>query len=351
MDPATSAPHDAAAAQARRDNFVRWDPADRVGHAESFFLKANAPDEPLAFWLKFTILAAPRGARPPKVEVWAVVFDRRGGGEAHVAAKETFLAAEAILGRDRFLFEIGPSRLEPGRTRGEVRSGGHEIAWDLAFSEGAPPLHLFPSEALYEIRAFPRTKDLVPHPDSRFEGTLRVDGREIAVRDWPGGQGHNWGRGHADRYAWALVNAFRGHPGTYFEGASARLRFGPIATPYLTLMILRHGGRTYDFRSPALWWNRSVELRPGRWAFVAASGEARLQGLFLADARDTVGLVYEDPAGARAYCLNSKIGRCRLRLALRAGRRFEHAVTLESADKAALELLVREEGHGVKIYA
>lgn len=338
-----------AISQALRDNFVRWDPSDRAGHVESFFLKANAPEEPVAVWLKFTILA-PTDGRAPVAEVWAVVFDRRSGTVESVGAKETFPAASAELGRDRFLFAVGGSRLEPGRTAGAVRGGGREIAWDLAFTEGGPPLHIFPSEALYEMRRVPRSKQLSPHPDSLFSGTVRVDGREIAVRDWPGEQGHNWGRGHS--YAvWAHVNMFRKSPGTVFEGASARVKVGPFTTPLLTLMVLRHRGHTFAFNGLTQLWNRSVELTRGRWAFTAESREARLSGLFLAEPKEQVALIYEDPDGTKRYCLNSKIARCRLRLAVRAGRGFEHAATLETGDKAALEVLVREEGHGVKVLA
>ena len=105
-------------------------------------------------------------------------------------------------------------------TRGRART----IAWDLRFGGGAGPFHLFPSEALYEIEAFPRTKQVTPWPDARFDGRVVVDGREWKIESWRGMQGHNWGRGHALRYAWAQVNAFADAPGTFFEGTSAQLK-------------------------------------------------------------------------------------------------------------------------------
>lgn len=334
---------------AARDNLVRHRPGDARGHVESFFLKANAPDRPLAFWIKFTILS-PAG-RPQEAvgEVWAIVFDRALGPP--LAVKETFSLAECALGRTAPGFSTSRAALGPLSTRGAIGAAGREIAWDLVFDEGAPPLHLFPCEALYETETFPRSKLLTPHPDSRFDGALCVGGREIAVRGWRGCQGHNWGRSHAHRYAWAHVDAFDGAEGTYFEGFSAQVKIGPLTTPPLTLLALVHGGRTYDFRGIAHWLNRSVELAPGRWTFFARSRTARLRGEVVADSRETAGLIYEDPSGEKAHCLNSKLARCRLDLEIAAGKRFEPVATLETAHRAALEVLVRGEAHGVPIIA
>jgi hypothetical protein len=343
---------------AERWNLVRFRPESRAGHVESYFLKANEPGGARAVWIKFTVLAPIGRPEAAVAEVWAVAFDGRSG--AHVAGKETFPIGRAELPRDRFRFEVGGSMLEGGATRGRIRAAGagagagagaDEIAWDLKFDEGAPPLLLFPSEALYEVEAFPRSKLLSPHPDSRFEGRVSVGGAEWRVAGWPGMQGHNWGRGHALRYAWAHVNAFRDAPGTVFEGFSAKVRLGPVATPYLSLLFLRHRGRDFDFRGIRQWLSRDVSVGRYFWAFAAESEDARLAGRIEAPAEDFAGLTYEDPDGARAACLNSKIARARLELFERAGPRFEPIATLEADRSAALELLVRERDHGIRMLA
>ncbi len=148
-----------AGADAGRDNRVRWVPGDRGGHVESYFLKANALDRPLAFWIKFTILSPEGRPEDAVAESWAIVFDR-ASGRGPIAVKETFPAAQARL--EGPVFETPSARLEPGATRGRLRGPGGEIEWDLAFEGEAPPLHLFPSDALYETRIFPRSKRLTP---------------------------------------------------------------------------------------------------------------------------------------------------------------------------------------------
>ncbi len=340
--------------QAERDAAVRWRPgaAAAEGHVESLFLKANAPGTGRAFWLKFTIFAPAGRPADTVAEVWAIVFDRASG--EHAAGKETFPIAGADLGNGAsFRFAAGTSVLEPGATRGRVRAaGGRLIEWDLRFEALGPPMRLYPSDALYEIQAFPRIKQLSPYPVARFKGIIVVDGTPFDVDGWPGAIGHNWGRGHAFRYAWAQVNAFAdAPPGTVFEGASAKLKLGPVETPYMSVMWLRYGAREFDFRGVRHWFNRSVEVARYRWSFVAEGPEARLAGRFEARPDDLVGLVYRDPDGKQAFCLNSKIASCRLELSERTRRGFSPVATLVSEDAAALELLVRETDHGIPIQA
>lgn len=331
---------------AERDNLARFREGDPAGHMESFFLKANAPEGGRAFWIRFTVFAPAGRARDAVAEVWAIAFDRARG---HVAVKETYPVAAADLRRDRFRVAAGRSSLGPGATRGRLEGPAGAIEWDLAFTEGAPPAHLYPIEAFYDLDVFPRQKYLTPHPDSRFGGRIVAGGETWEVRDWPGMQGHTWGRGHALRYAWAHVNAFRDAPGTWFEGASAKIKLGPVPTPFLTLAFLRHAGRDYDFRGARHWINRSAEIGYYRWSFAAENDQARLEARVEARAEDLVGLLYLDPDGGRVHCLNSKIATCRLVLSERAGWKIGRTTTLEAPGAAALELLVREEDHGIAI--
>ncbi|MGZ5276148.1 MAG: hypothetical protein ACXWCU_09515, partial [Caldimonas sp.] len=66
-----------------RSRFVAGDPA---GHYESWFLRANHAERPLAFWIRYTVFC-PKG-RPNEAvgELWAIYFDGESGRIA--AAKE-----------------------------------------------------------------------------------------------------------------------------------------------------------------------------------------------------------------------------------------------------------------------
>jgi tocopherol cyclase-like protein len=348
--PAPSAPAAAPNVQLgymTNSNGVRWISGDRDGHVESFFVKANAPGEGRAIWLRFTLRSPRRSPENASAEVWAVLFDQQTGPPR--AWKSSGSARSATLSREQLGFEALGCELAPGFTRGSIPGPAGEIAWELRWSGRGDELRLLPTDALYESRRFPRTKLLSAEPDGRFDGWVAAGQRRLELRDWPGMQGHNWGRGHAARYAWGHANAFAGHPGTVFEGASAAVRVGRVMTPLLTIALLRHNGRSHDFRGARHWLNRSARIEPARWSFRASSDEARIDVAFETAPQDTAGLVYEDPDGERAICLNSKLARCRIHLAMRTAQGFEPAETLICEDAAALETLWRDGAHGVPV--
>jgi len=330
----------------RPSNAVRWQPADRGGHVESFFLKANAPGEGRAVWLRFTLLAPRALPEAARAEVWAIAFDHRAGKPR--AWKASAPAGAAALAREELGFAVAGCELSPGRTHGTIRGAAGDIAWDLRWTGRGEELRLLPA-ALYERRGFPRTKLLSPEPDARVTGSVRVGDQGWDLAEWPGMQGHNWGAGHAARYAWAHCNAFADHPGTVFEGASAGVAIGPWTTPLVTIAELRHGGRTLDLSGVRHWFNRSATIEAARWSFRAVCGTERIDVSIESAPSDTAGLVYEDPDGKRAICLNSKLARCRIDLASRTRRGLERRETLVCEDAAALEILSRDSAHGVPI--
>ncbi len=218
------------------DYAVRWDPEDRGGHVESFFLKANDPRSDRAFWLKFTIYS-PLGLAPTVGEAWAIVFDGEEGGPGHAAAKETYPIAQVGRGARGLGVTMAECSLEPGHTSGRLSTPeGAELRWDLLFDATASPLYPLPMGWMYTA-PFPKFKTLTPTADSRYHGFVEVDGRRLEVTGWPGMMGHNWGRAHSERYAWAHCNLFAdlgdgSQVGAIFEGFSARIKVGPITTPF-----------------------------------------------------------------------------------------------------------------------
>lgn len=333
--------------QRPHDYAVRWDPNDRGGHVESFFLKANDPDTDRALWLKLTIYS-PLGGVPTVGEAWAVIFD---GDEGHVAAKETYPIADMSPGPGGVGLALKECSLDPGHTTGLVHTpDGAELRWDLEYDATRSPLYLLPMEWMYTA-PFPKFKTLTPTADSRFQGFIEVGDRRFEVTDWPGMQGHNWGRAHAERYAWAHCNVFddpgdSSHEGAIFEGFSARIKLGPITTPFLTLVKLVHRGITYDFTDVMCWLRASSQLDHTAWDFVCVKGRQRLIGSLWTTPDRMVGLTYRNPNGDITHCLNSKIAHCELRLMEDGASR----IRLRSTAKAALEVAVKETDHPVKMY-
>ncbi len=338
-------------------NACRFDPATRAGHVESYFLKANDPSGERAVWLKATIFASTAEPDRPVAEGWAIAFDRRGGAHRNVAVKHTVPYADASFGRGELSVRwtlppaagSGDGPLEgveilPGSTRGDIAHREHRIAWTLRYDGDRRPIVPFPAAVMYTA-SLPKSKLVTPVPDARFNGEVTVDGEVWSLDGWRGMQGHNWGRGHADLYAWCHCNAWKEDAEFVLEGLSGQVRVGPVLSPLTTIVCVRHRGVSYDFNRPLEIYRASGDLSPRRWSFSAESKVASIEGIVEASADDQVGLYYANPGGAMTYCLNSKLAHARVRF--EANGRAPLSLT---SDAAALEIGTRRADHGVRMY-
>jgi hypothetical protein len=331
-------------------NGVRFDPAARRGHVESYFLKANDPAGERAIWLKATIFVASTEPDRPLAEGWAIAFDRRGGEARNVAVKHVLPYADASFERSGLgvgwrVDAADHLSIREGATEGSIGMRDHRIGWKLRFDGPAEPILPFFSEAMYQA-PIPKSKLVSPLPDARFSGEVVIDGVAWNLDGWRGMQGHNWGRGHADLYAWCHVNQWEEDPSFVLEGFSAQVRIGPVLTPLTTIVCVRSGGVAYDFNRPLELFRSTGDVALRRWEFSASSRRAHVEGSVEARTEDMVGLYYPNPDGPMTYCLNSKLARARVR--------FEAAgqppVTLTSR-AAALEIGTKQDDHGVRMYA
>jgi len=205
-----------------------------------------------------------------------------------------------------------------------------------------PSLHFLPEWA-YRGR-FPKAKGLSPCPDVTWEGSLKVNGREFDVTGWRGSQNHNWGTRHTDQYAWAQSNVFEGSPDTFMEMMSARLKIGPVWTPYISFLVLQHRGRRILFHSACSLFRARVRFpAPFEWHLFVDNGKEQARCRVAGRKETFAGLRYRNPPGGEHACLNSKISSSEIVL-FRDGRQIE---TLKSNYNTAFEILTDETGHGV----
>jgi hypothetical protein len=326
-------------------NHARYVPGTPGGFYESYFQRANHPTRPLAFWIRYTIFC-PKGRPQDAIgELWAVYFDGESG--RHTVAKSELPGGGFEFSRERLAARIGDAMLEPGRLRGAAESRGHRIAWDLGFAGSAAPAFLL-APALYDA-GLPKAKSLVGLPMASYDGVLDVDGTRVDVAGWIGSQNHNWGTKHTDRYAWGQVAGFDNAPDSFLEVGTGQIRIGGLWSPRLTPLVLRHGGAEYALGS--LWQAVRARGRFGyfHWEFATRGPGVEIEGRMSAPKDAFVGLRYYNPPGGPnngvKWCLNSKIASCRIELR-RAGRPAE---TLETAHRAAFEILTDDLDHGIEI--
>lgn len=326
-------------------NLTRYRPGERAGHYESFFLRANHPTRPLAFWIRYTLFSPQAYPERAVGELWAVFFDGETG--THVAVKKEVPLADCDFSRSEFFVRVGDARLEAESLRGAIESGAHSVDWHLSYRGESRPLFLFPVR-LY-ARRWPKAKSLVGLPLATFDGILLIDGRAIDVVEWVGSQNHNWGSRHTDHYAWGQVAGFDSHPESFLEVATARVRVGPFWTPFLTPLVLRHGGREHALNRLRQTARARARFDYFTWWFFSENEIVRIEGRIHAPRESFVGLAYANPPGGTKYCLNSKLAACEVRLT---DKRLPGTVeVLATEHRAAFEILTDDRSHGVCIRA
>lgn len=321
-------------------NGVRWRPEERRGHYESWFLRANHPTAPRAFWIRYTIfepLGAPERARG---ELWAVWFD--GDARRVVGSKMDVPIERCSFGKSALEVKIGTAELDAARAEGGCEGQGHALSWQLEHRSDESPLLLL-DRRLYGA-PLPKAKALVPAPQTVFDGTITVDGEPIAIDGWVGSQNHNWGSKHTDRYAWAQVAGFDERPDAFLEVACAQVALGPVMTPRLTPIVLRLDGEEHAVSSLAASARARGRYDYFRFTFEAetASGVS-IAGAVAAPRYAFVALPYDNPPGGTKTCLNAKIASCHLTVR----RPGQPPLALSTAHRAAFEILTDDEDHGV----
>ena len=219
-----------------RLNWTRHVPAQKRGHYESFYQRANHPTRPWAFWIRYTLFSPQSRPESAIGELWATFFDGETG--EHVVAKEEYPLAECQFDRHAFSARVKDRLLLPGMLQGTCSSFGSALSWNLTYEGDQSPLFLLPGG--FYRGSFPRAKSLVGLPLATYSGELVVGGRAIAVDNWVGSQNHNWGSKHTDYYAFGQVAGFDQAPQSFLEIVSAQVKIGPVWTPTLTFLVLRH---------------------------------------------------------------------------------------------------------------
>ncbi len=322
-------------------NGVRWLAGDPRGHYESWFMRANHPSRPLAFWIRYTIFSPKGRPRDALGELWGMFFD--GDARRVVAVKQEHPIRECTFSKSDLSNRIADATLDGESLRGKAACAGHEMAWSLRYTSPEPPLLLI-DRALYTA-PFPKAKMLVASPHAVFDGTITVDGEEKKIDGWVGSQNHNWGEKHTDRYAWGQVAGFDNDPSAFLEVGTGQIKLGPLMTPPMTTLVLRLDGEELAFNTIP----RALRARGRydffRWHFATGDEHTQIEGSIAAAASDFVGLPYYNPPGGTKTCLNSKIARCDLTVR-RHGKKLR---TLSTQNRAAFEIVTDDPDHGVVV--
>jgi len=336
-------------------NACRYVEEDEKGHYESYFLRANHPERPLAFWVRYTMFAAKGRYADAVGEQWAIFFD--GERKRITTIKATRPISFCQFSPSRLSARIGKAMLTNYQAYGQItglRSNGldtlspggtNTIKWDLRYGGEQAPALLLP-RGLYK-RGLPRAKAVAPLPNAVFEGELTINGQTISADGWVGSQNHNWGRRHTDEYAWGQVCGFDNAPNVYLECATVLLKVAGVELPQMTVLVLRLEDE--EIRLNSLF--KAVRAKGvydfSAWRIVSQNSKYRVSITIKADRDQMVGLSYLNPPGGSKTCLNTKLASCEVTI-----ERDGHPPRfLQARHRAAFEILTDRSDHGIEIVA
>jgi hypothetical protein len=311
--------------------------AQSAGHYESYYVRAVHPDGGLGFWTRYTVHKRPGEA--PTGSVWFTLFDASADGPK--ASKVTLPEPRPEPGGG---VHVGDSRLRIGEATGSARTERCDASWELSFSSNEEPLLHLPRWAYGT--PLPRTKSLSPWPCARFDGGVRVDGREISVDGWLGMLGHNWGGQHAERWIWLHgIDQEGGGEVGWIDVVMGRIKVGPLTTPWIANGCMSFEGARHRLGGPERARRTEIRERPDRCDFVLPGSGLTVQGEVSAPRKDFVGWVYADPDGSEHNTANCSIADLRLAIS----RPGAPQRTLEIPGAGAYELGMRERDHGIEV--
>jgi hypothetical protein len=278
---------------------------------ESHYVTATAPGGRRALWLRYT--AHKERGEPARGSLWCTWFD---AGSAPVARRTTSPTALAAPPPATWAL-IDGAEIAPGRAHGALA----DCTWTLEWQAQAPPLPYLPSARLYD-RRFPRSNGIALAPSATLSGQATIAGERIDLDGWRGMVGHNWGADHAERWIWLHATGFGDRdPGGWLDVVLARVRIGPVLSPWLPAGALALDGGLRTLRLGAAVRGLRVEVEGE--SLVVATRQLEIRAT--SPAPHTVTWDYASPGGGGREVRNCSIA----------------SATVRAGDGAAFELRER----------
>jgi hypothetical protein len=347
----------------------------RRGMYESFYLRAVDPERPRGIWIRYTVHKRP--GRRARGALWCTFFDaarpRPFMHKLTSDALSTPAGSWIAIGEEA---ELGPglagaearARAADDDAEAPARAAGDDAAvggsdppsvelhargacggarWSLRCRPRESPLRHLPHSWMYRA-ALPRTKLSSPVPVGSFDGTLELPGsapETVALRDWPGMIGHNWGAEHAARWIWLHGLCFEESRGAWLDVAIGRIGLAGATTPWVANGVLALDGRRHRLGGIGA-RGLLVAETPAHCRLSIPGAEGLVVEAHVDTPAGTLaGWRYADPDGAEHDVSNCSIAA----LAMTVHRPGAPARTLRTDHGAAYELGMRERDHGVAL--
>jgi len=234
------------------------------------------------YWLHHEVVAPSDDSAKPYAHGWLSVFPNN-------KEPTTTRFGPAPPG-DKGWFDAGDVVVEDGVLRGP--------SWDLAFTDGAPPLYTFPKLA-WDRELLPAAQ-IVPFPTATFSGHIG----DAQIEGGRGALASIYGHGSAERWAW--LHADLGSGDAIEVVTAAPRKRGPINLRPLPVVRLRLDGEDWPRANLTNAVVGRAHVALPRWSVVVRTHRRRLRAEVVIPPERSVALTYVDPDGSTATCTNSE---------------------------------------------
>ncbi len=293
-------------------NVMRWQ--HQPGRYEVWYATFSHLATRTGFWIRYTLEAPVEGHGDPYAQLWFGRFDP-ARPERTFAFNRKFLVSVLQSRAVPFRIKIGDAELRQDGMTGALSGDGHEVQWDLSWSE-AKAVHLHLPNLVYKL-GFAETEVLSPNLHVPVKGRVTVDGELYEFAGDPLGQTHIWGRKHAYSWAWSHCNTFVGAPETCLETLSIRLRRRGRILPTLTLVSIYLDG--VDAKTPPIEFRQFWQLPLARseyggqgYRLHAANATHKIEIDYSCRPEDMLIAEYADPDGEASFCHNTECATAKL---------------------------------------
>lgn len=320
-------------------NRMRW-AKGRRGHYEVYYLTFNHLKTKSGFWIRYTMTAPEQGGGEPWAQLWFSYFNYREPAK-NFAVTRKFPISALRAEHDAFQLLIGHNGLDDGRAVGRIEGLGHKAEWDFRFIP-SETVHLHLPRLLYRVD-IADTLAVCPHLDVYLNGKVTIDGHTLELKNEPGNQTHLWGEKHAQRWAWVHCNAFEDDRSAVLEGLSVQIKRAGVTLPPLNFLFFRYHGKDYRFTELHNLPRTGGKFELGLWQIRAHAGNTLFKGEISARYEDMVCAEYVDPDGDPAWCHNTEVGHCAIRVYQRTNplASWRHVNTLTSLATTHVEFAGR----------
>lgn len=271
----------------------------RKGRVETWYVTFTDPVTGAGFWLHGEIFSPASEGRfmTRKARVmthgWCVIFDKDKPPHLERYGPEAFDAGSAALSSASAVF-----------AKGVLKGRAGELAWNLAWKDGSPPLFTFPRWT-WETEFLPGAQ-IVAAPSMVIDGEVYDGERVITLRGAHGAFGRIFARGHAKRWVW--LHADLGG-GDVLEIVAAQSRHGIFhRLGLLGLIALRRNGEVWPRQNlSAALRGFKIEVSPLGWTLSGAHEGRRIAVAVDLPEGSSVAVDYDDPDGTRRRCTNSEL--------------------------------------------